>query len=205
MSTKAKKKKEDTKKKDKKEEKTITLTEAEYKNKMASQRKKGGKALLKKLGFEDEDELEDTVSTFQELLETQKKPEDKNKEKQEKEAAKARKAEERAELAEAKLEAIQAGVNPDYVEDVMVIASSKKNDDNEYSDIFDEMKEKYEVFFGESKSDKDDDETKKDDRGTGSSMKSSKDEGDGEEDDSVGARLGASRAAAAKKENSFWK
>ena len=79
MSTKAKKKKEDTKKKDKKkEEKMITMTEAEYKNKMAGQRKKGGKALLKKLGFEDEEELEDTVSTFQELLESQKKPEDKN-------------------------------------------------------------------------------------------------------------------------------
>ena len=42
MSTKAKKKKGDTKKKDKrKEEKMITMTEAEYKNKMAGQRKKG--------------------------------------------------------------------------------------------------------------------------------------------------------------------
>ena len=107
------------------------------------------------------------------------------------------------------MEAIQAGVNPDYVEEVMVLASSKKNDDNEYSDIFEEMKEKYEVFFNEdeSKSKGEGDKGKGENTGgTGASMKGKEEEDDDDEGDKgVGARLGASRAAATKKENSFWK
>lgn len=197
-------KKDDGKKKDKTEK---TYTEKEYQAAIKRAKRQGKNSVVKKFGFESEEELEESVTAFQDIIDKNKEPDEKNKEKLSKEEKKRLSAEERAEIAEAKLEAVKMGVNPDYIEEVLVIASAKKTEDNTYDEIFEEIKEteKYDVFFGESNSSGGDGNKNTNDGGTGSSMKG-KDKGseDGEEE-SIGAKLGAQKAEAKKAENDFWK
>lgn len=57
--------------------------------------------------------------------------------------------EQRAALAEAKVEAMMAGIKPNYVEDAVMLALPKVTESNGIKAVFTELKAKYPIWFGE--------------------------------------------------------
>lgn len=133
---------------------------------MTREKRTGENVILKSLGLNSKEELD----AVKEIIKKHKEDEEKNKTDLEKEKEKTTKLEQEKAAAikekddiVAKYEAIKSGVNPDYVDDILVIAKSKKKDDEKISDVIKEMKEdeKYSYFFGEKQKE-----------GTGSGKKS---------------------------------
>jgi hypothetical protein len=146
----------------KKKEKTFTQSQV---NKLMSREKKEGRsALLNALGFKTEDEAKKAVDLYNALIGSQKSEEDKAKEDASKLETQKTDAEKRAEIAENKLACIMAGVNKESVDDVLAIASTKIDENNDLAKVLESMRgqAKYAVFFEESQED-----DKNKDTGTG--------------------------------------
>lgn len=117
---------------------------------------------------------------------------------------------ERAILAEAKVDAMTLGCSPKYVDDVVTLALAKCADSgSDLKTVLGELKTKYADWFDGDSADDDDNEknkSKKNGAGTGSSMKrSQKRAKDGEEEQSLGARLAAQRVSKkGDKKKSYW-
>ena len=109
--------------------------------------------------------------------------------------------------AEAKAEAMMLGVKTQYVDDVVTLALAKMTEDSDLKTIIGEFKTKYPVWFGESEEDDDkgkgkDTKGKTGQKGTGSSVKTSKEDKKADEK-GLGARLAAQRRGTGKK-SSYW-
>jgi len=91
-------------------------------------------------------------------------------------------AKERAVIAELKLDAIKAGVSPQYVDDAVDLALARFTGDNDdINTILSELKPKYPIWFNDS----DDSENNAGKKGTGSSLSSNKN-GGGKNNEQVG-------------------
>lgn len=180
-----------------------TFTQKEVKNIASKEKKQGRKALLKKLGFESEEEA---VKAF-DLLKTLTGAMKTDKEKLDDEEKKKDKSNKRAELAEAKLSCYEAGVNKDSIDDVMSIAMNKVDDENSLEDVLEEMKKnkRYAMFFDNSsdvdEEDNNDDVPKNKSKGTGNKPKHSKKKQDNE---SMGARLAKQQQNAQHKKSNYF-
>ncbi len=180
-----------------------TFTQEQVNKMMTREKNQGRSAALKELGIDSKDsKMVEMVKAF---IESQKTDEQKAAEKDAENQNKMNEAEQRAQVAEAKAEAMMLGVKTQYVEDVVTLALAKMTEDSDLKTIIGEFKTKYPVWFGESE---DDDKGGKDkgktgQKGTGSSVKTSKeDKGKGEEK-GLGARLAAQRRGTGKK-SSYW-
>ena len=172
---------------------------------MTREKNQGRSAALKELGIDPKDSK--MVAMVKALIESQKTDEQKAAEKDAENQTKMNEAEQRAQVAEAKAEAMMLGVKTQYVEDVVTLALAKMTEDSDLKTIIGEFKTKYPVWFGESEDDdkggKDKGKGKTGQKGTGSSVKTSKeDKGKGEEK-GLGARLAAQRRGTGKK-SSYW-
>lgn len=181
-----------------------TFTQEQVNKMMTREKNQGRSAALKELGIDPKDSK--MVAMVKALIESQKTDEQKAAEKDAENQTKVNEAEQRAQVAEAKAEAMMLGVKTQYVEDVVTLALAKMTEDSDLKTIIGEFKTKYPVWFGESE---DDDEDGKDKgkgktgkRGTGSSVKTSK-EDKGKEEKGLGARLAAQRRGTGKK-SSYW-
>ena len=185
-----------------------TFTQEQVNKMMTREKNQGRSAALKELGIDPKDSK--MVAMVKALIESQKTDEQKAAEKDAENQTKVNEAERRAQVAEAKAEAMMMGVKTQYVDDVVALVLAKMTEDSDLKTIIGEFKTKYPVWFGESE---DDDEDGKDKgnkgkgktgkKGTGSSVKTSKeDKGKGEEK-GLGARLAAQRRGAGKK-SSYW-
>ena len=115
-------------------------------------------------------------------------------------------AEQRAQIAEAKAEAMMLGVKTQYVDDVVTLALAKMTEDSDLKTVIGEFKTKYPIWFGESEDDKGNggkDKGKTGQKGTGSSVKTSKEDKGGKDEKGLGARLAAQRKSSGKK-SSYW-
>ena len=181
-----------------------TFTQEQVNRMMTREKKQGRNAALRELGIDPKDSK--MVAMVKALIESQKTDEQKTAEKDAENQAKMKEAERRAQIAEAKAEAMMLGVKTQYVEDVVTLALAKMTEDSDLKTIIGEFKTKYPVWFGESedddKSEKDKGKGKTGQRGTGSSVKTSK-ENKGKEEKSLGARLAAQRRGTGKK-SSYW-
>ena len=184
-----------------------TFTQDQVTRMMAREKNQGRNAAYKELGIDPKDTK--TVSMFKAFIESQKTDEQKAVEKESENQAKVTEAEQRAQVAEAKAEAMMLGVKPQYVDDVVTLALAKMTEDSDLKTVIGEFKTKYPVWFGESGDEDDKDSKGKDSKGktgqkgTGSSVKTSKeDKGKGEEK-GLGARLAAQRRGTGKK-SSYW-
>lgn len=128
-----------------------TFTQSEVNGMMAKEKNEGKRAILKSLGFKDEEEAKKTLEDYNKYVES-KKTEDEKKA----EALKLAKSEKdeaikRATDAENKLACYNAGVSKDYIDDVMLIASNKVTEEKDLDKVLEEMKKdkKYSNFFGE--------------------------------------------------------
>lgn len=183
-----------------------TFTQDQVTRMMTREKNQGRNAAFKELGIDPKDTK--TVNMFKAFIESQKTEEQKAAEKESEDKAKMNEAEQRAQVAEAKAEAMMLGVKTQYVDDVVTLALAKMTEDSDLKTIIGEFKTKYPVWFGES-SEEDDEDKSKDkgkgkagQRGTGSSIKNSDKEKNGE-DKGLGARLAAQRKSGSKK-SSYW-
>lgn len=182
-----------------------TFTQEQVNKMMTREKNQGRNAALKELGIDPKDSK--MVAMVKALIESQKTDEQKAAEKDAENQTKMNEAEQRAQVAEAKAEAMMLGVKTQYVDDVVTLALAKMTEDSDLKTIIGEFKTKYSVWFGESEDDdkggKDKGKGKIGQKGTGSSVKTSKeDKGKGEEK-GLGARLAAQRRGAGKK-SSYW-
>lgn len=182
-----------------------TFTQEQVNKMMTREKNQGRNAALKELGIDPKDSK--MVAMVKALIESQKTDEQKAAEKDAENQTKMNEAEQRAQTAEAKAEAMMLGVKPQYVDDVVTLALAKMTEDSDLKTIIGEFKTKYPVWFGESEDDdkggKDKGKGKTGQKGTGSSVKTSKeDKGKGEEK-GLGARLAAQRRGTGKK-SSYW-
>lgn len=180
------------------------FTQEQINKMMTREKNQGRNAALRELGIDPKDSK--MVAMVKALIESQKTDEQKAAEKDAENQAKMREAERRAQVAEAKAEAMMLGVKTQYVEDVVTLALAKMTEDSDLKTIIGEFKTKYPVWFGESEDDdkggKDKEKSKTGQKGTGSSVKTSK-EDKGNEGKSLGARLAAQRRGTGKK-SSYW-
>ena len=179
-----------------------TFTQEQVNKMMTREKNQGRSAALKELGIDPKDSK--MVAMVKALIESQKTDEQKAAEKDAENQAKMNEAEQRAQVAEAKAEAVMVGGKTQYVDDVVTLALAKMTEDSDLKTIIGEFKTKYPVWFGESE---DDDKGNKGkgktgQKGTGSSVKTSK-EDRGKEEKGLGARLAAQRRGTGKK-SSYW-
>lgn len=182
-----------------------TFTQEQVNKMMTREKNQGRSAALKELGIDPKDSK--AVAMVKAFIESQKSDEQKAAEKDAENQTKMNEAEQRVQVAEAKAEAMMLGVKTQYVDDVVTLALAKMTEDSELKTIIGEFKTKYPVWFGESEEDdkggKDKGKGKIGQKGTGSSVKTSKeDKGKGEEK-GIGARLAAQRRGTGKK-SSYW-
>lgn len=181
-----------------------TFTQEQVNKMMTREKNQGRNAALRELGIDPKDSK--MVAMVKAFIDSQKTDEQKAAEKDAENQTKMKEAEQRAQVAEAKAEAMMLGVKTQYVEDVVILALAKMTEDSDLKTIIGEFKTKYPVWFGESEDDdkggKDKGKGKTGQKGTGSSIKASK-EDKGKEEKSLGARLAAQRRGTGKK-SSYW-
>lgn len=111
-------------------------------------------------------------------------------------------AENRALMAEAKVEAMELGVQPQFVDDVVTLAMARmaeQGEGAEFKTIIGEMKTKYSAWFTPSGDERD----SKGQKGTGSSIPPESGSNASKKDDGIGKRLAAQRKPS-KKNFSYW-
>lgn len=182
-----------------------TFTQDQVSRMMTREKNQGRNAAYKELGIDPKDTK--TVNMFKAFVESQKTDEQKAAEKETENQTKMNEAEQRAQVAEAKAEAMMLGVKPQYVEDVVTLSLAKMTEDSDLKTIIGEFKTKYPIWFGESSEEEEgkgkDDKGKTGQKGTGSSVKTSKEDKGGKEGKGIGARLAAQRKSSGKK-SSYW-
>lgn len=111
-------------------------------------------------------------------------------------------AEHRAAVAEAKAEAMMLGVKPQFVDDIVTLATARiaEQEGAEFKTIIGELKQKYPVWFGNAD---DDDSSNVGQKGTGSSIKSDSGSNGSKKEEGLGKRLAAQRKPS-KKNFSYW-
>lgn len=187
-----------------------TFTQAQVTQMMAKEKKQGRAAALRELGIDPNDKK--AVKMVQAILASQKGDDD-NGDASNEANAKLAELEAKAMKAECKAEAMVLGAKAEYVEDVIVLAMAKMDEDSDFKTIIGEIKTKYPTFFGVDKPDDKEDKGKdgKDNKGatgkkgTGASMKNLGKDDKGEDKKSLGSRLAAQRSGAQKKGTNFMK
>lgn len=178
---------EDGKEKEDKPEKTFT--QAEVTRMMTREKKQGRSSVYNELGL-DEKSAKAEIEAFRKWRESQQTEDEKTAAEKAEAERKVAEAEERALKAEAKATAMKMGIKKEFVDDVIILATSKLSDDTDLETVISEIKTKF-PNFTESANDGDKDNVGK--KGTGSSVKKDKDKGGKEDTLSLGKRLAANR------------
>lgn len=131
-----------------------TFTQSEVSNMMTKEKNEGKRSVLKALGFKSEDEAKEAIEKYNKYVEDQKSEADKQKEALDKANNEKTEAMKRAKAAEDKVACYNSGIDPEYVDDVLAIASAKVSEEKDLATVLKEMKEdkKYESFFGKDSS-----------------------------------------------------
>lgn len=110
------------------QEPSKSFTQEDVNGLVAKEAKKAQEKLLKQLGIEDFNSAKEGLAKFREYQESQKTESEKQAEQLATYQTKAEQAEERAKTLEAQLSALKANVNPDYLDDVLLLAKNKEAD-----------------------------------------------------------------------------
>lgn len=152
---------------------------------MAREKQQGRNAAFNELGIDPNDTA--TMDLIRTILTVQKQ----NEEPPVAPSAELVEAERRADIAEAKAEAMMLGASPQYVDDIVTLATAKLDvaGETDFKAVLESIKTKYPVWFGVK-----DDDDKPGHKGTGSSLPSySGNNKGGSGELSLGQRLAASK------------
>ena len=173
-----------------------TFTQEDVSRMMAREKQQGRNAAFNELGIDPSDT--NTMSLIKTILEAQKQQQDPP-------VAPSQElleAQHRADIAEAKAEAMILGASPQYVDDIVTLATAKLDvaGETDFKSVLESLKTKYPVWFGV----KDDDSNKPGHKGTGSSLPSySGNNKNGSGEMSLGQRLAAAKHPK-KSAKSYW-
>ena len=170
-----------------------TFTQEQVNGMMAAEKRSGRLALLKELGYEVKDgaKASDVIATIKGILDSGKTQQQKDQEAREKAEGDLSAEQAKSKQLQAKIDAMTAGVKPDYVDDAIALLSPRVTDQKPLSKLLEESKEKYPNWFGEVEGSK----------GTGGSTNPPR--GKGSNTEGLGKRLAQANKPAAK--SSFFK
>lgn len=173
-----------------------TFTQEEVNRMMRDEKESAKKSLLRELGVDDAKTAKEGLAKYREILDKDKTNAERAKEGLAAETKAKGEAERRALLAEAKVEALSAGCNPTYLDDLITLATSRVTEDKDLSAVIKEMKgdQKYKTFFGT--------DHEPEDKGTGGGGGYRRKQGS-DKKGSLGSRLGEQAAKSAVKNPYF--
>lgn len=157
---------------------------------LKKEKTKAQRDLLKELGAKDTKSAKESLTKYQEYLNTQKTELELEKEKTTTEATKTAEAEARAAKAEAKVLLLSENADPKLLDDLLTLAMAKVTDDKDLEAVVKEMKTQYPNFFEGS-------DGGSGDKGTGGGSGYRKKD-PGKDKTTMGQRLAASRTTSAK-------
>lgn len=127
-----------------------TYTQAQINSMMANEKRTARQALLKELGFEasDDQSYQTTVANIKKTLDAGKTQQQLDQEAKTKAEGEAKEANARAALAEMKVSALTAGVKPDRLDDMIILAQAKIAGGQKADQAFADLKKNYPDAFG---------------------------------------------------------
>ena len=169
-----------------------TFTQEQVNTMMANEKRTARNALLKELGYEVKDgaKASDVVATVKGILDQGKTQQQLDKEAKENAETAKTAAETKANNLQAQVDAMKAGVKPDYVDDAINLLLPRVTEDKSLTKLLEEYKTKYPNWFGEGSS-----------SGTGSATNPPR--GKGGEIGGMGKRLAQTNQPAQSKSNYF--
>lgn len=127
-----------------------TYTQQQLNSMMANEKRTARNALLKELGFEvgDDQSYQTTVANIKKTLDAGKTQQQLDQEAKAKAEGEAKEANARAALAEMKVSALTAGVKPDRLDDMIILAQAKIAQGQKADQAFTDLKKNYPDAFG---------------------------------------------------------
>lgn len=125
-------------------------TQAQINSMMANEKRTARQALLRELGFEigDDQSYQTTVANIKKTLDAGKTQQQLDQEAKTKAEGEAKDANARAALAEMKVSALTAGVKPDRLDDMIILAQAKIAGGQQADQAFADLKKNYPDAFG---------------------------------------------------------
>lgn len=169
-----------------------TFTQEQVNGMMANEKRSAQASLLRSLGYEVKDgKVQDVITTIKGILDQGKTQQQLDQEARQKAEGDLSAEKNRANNLQAQIDAMKAGVKPDYVEDAIALLSPRVTEEKPLSKLLEESKTKYPNWFGESGGS----------QGTGGSTNPARKQGT--ETGGMGKRLAQTNKTAAK--SSFFK
>lgn len=169
-----------------------TFTQEQVNGMMANEKRSAQASLLRSLGYEVKDgKVQDVITTIKGILDQGKTQQQLDQEARQKAEGDLSAEKNRANNLQAQIDAMKAGVKPDYVEDAIALLSPRVTEEKPLSKLLEESKTKYPNWFGESGGS----------QGTGGSTNPARKQG--AETGGMGKRLAQTNKTAAK--SSFFK
>nr|DAM26804.1 MAG TPA: Major capsid protein [Caudoviricetes sp.] len=129
-----------------------SYTQEQLNTMLANEKRTARQAILKELGFEvsNPKDYKATVKGIKAQLDAGKTQAQLDAEARATAETEKAEAEAKANMLEMKVAALAAGVNPQYLDDVIILAQAKVNDTTTVDKVITELKNKYTTFFEES-------------------------------------------------------
>lgn len=177
-----------------------TFTQADVTRMMTREKRQGRNSVFNELGIDPSDAK--SIAMVKALMESQRQSAQPAQPVSDSVNEQLAEAERRARMAEAKAEAMMLGVKPQFVEDVVTLATvrlAEQGENAEFKDVIGELKSRYPLWFGEDE----DDKSATGKRGTGSSVNPDSGSKGSKENEGIGKRLAAQRKPH-RKQGSYW-
>lgn len=175
-----------------------TYTQAQVNAMLANEKRQGKQAILRALGIKDVNEGKSKMQQQQQT--TQQQLDEENQAAQLLSNARQAQinAEARAQAAERKLSVLKAGVRPEFVDDVVYIATGKATDAEDFEEVVTAMKETHSFYFMQ------DNNSNQNNNGTGGNANFKKQQQQQEQAGALGKRLAEQRMKAVENKVKFF-
>lgn len=175
-----------------------TYTQAQVNAMLANEKRQGKQAILRALGIKDVNEGKSKMQQQQQTTQQQLDEENQAAQLLSNARQAQAEAEQRAQAAERKLAVLKLGVRPEYVDDVVFIASGKATDSEDFDVVISGMKETHSFYFMQ------DNNSNQNNNGTGGNTNFKKQQQQQEQAGALGKRLAEQRMKAVENKVKFF-
>ena len=175
-----------------------TYTQAQVNVMLANEKRQGKQAILRALGIKDVNEGKSKMQQQQQTNQQQLDEENQAAQLLSNARQAQINAEARAQAAERKLSVLKAGVRPEFVDDVVYIATGKATDAEDFEEVVTAMKETHSFYFMQ------DNNSNQNNNGTGGNTNFKKQQQQQEQAGALGKRLAEQRMKATENKVKFF-
>lgn len=175
-----------------------TYTQAQVNVMLANEKRQGKQAILRALGIKDVNEGKSKMQQQQQTNQQQLDEENQAAQLLSNARQAQINAEARAQAAERKLSVLKAGVRPEFVDDVVYIATGKATDAEDFEEVVTAMKETHSFYFVQ------DNNSNQNNNGTGGNTNFKKQQQQQEQAGALGKRLAEQRMKAVENKVKFF-